>query len=367
MVRFSLSCLLFLAGIVAAATSPDQTCGGSNAYTCPGSQCCSQYSWCGTTDAHCGTGCQSKFGKCTTGSSNSGGGSTSTNGKVSSDGTCGGTVGYTCKGSSFGTCCSQWGYCGNTDAHCLNSCQSKFGDCSSVTNGGKTVSQDGTCGGTGGNTCRGSNFGDCCSQWGYCGSSTDHCSTGCQSSFGTCSSSSSGGGAAASSSAAQPASTGVKTSPDNTCGGSNGYTCPSGSCCSKNGYCNTGSDFCGFGCQSSFSPGTCSTCPGSACGGTVTSNPTCSANDGHCWTLSSKKFQIICGRLASGDYLGYVDATSLGDCISKCAANSACVAASFYQGNSISCSLLSSYQGSAYGNSAGGQQNHAYVRGSSCG
>ncbi|KAK1689653.1 hypothetical protein BDP55DRAFT_691740 [Colletotrichum godetiae] len=219
MVRLSLSCLLFLAGIVAAATSPDQTCGGSNAYTCPGSQCCSQYSWCGTTDAHCGTGCQSKFGKCTTGSSNSGGGSTSTNGRVSSDGTCGGTAGYTCKGSSFGTY-----------AHCLNSCQSKFGDCSSVTNGGKTVSQDGACGGTGGNTCRGSTFGDCCSQWGYCGSSTDHCSTGCQSSFGTCSSSSSGGGAAASSSAAQPASTGAKTSPDNTCGGSNGYTCPSGLC-----------------------------------------------------------------------------------------------------------------------------------------
>lgn len=136
---------------------------------------------------------------------------------------------------------------------------------------------------------------------------------------------------------------------------------------SKNGYCNTGDDFCGFGCQTSFSPGTCSTCPGSACGGTVTSNPTCSANNGYCWTLSSKKFQIICGRLASGDYLGYVDATSLGDCISKCAANSACVAASFYQGSSTSCSLLSSYQGSAYGNSAGGQQNHAYVRGASCG
>ncbi|KAK1843988.1 agglutinin Isolectin 1 [Colletotrichum chrysophilum] len=355
MVNSIVTALFSLVGITAAAVSTDNTCGGTKGLTCPGSLCCSQYNWCGVSDDHCGAGCQSKFGRCTTTSSSST--------KISPDGTCGGINAYTCTGGSFGNCCSQWGYCGNSDDHCLNGCQSKFGDCSSITVGGKSVSQDGTCGGTAGFTCQGSSFGDCCSQWGYCGSSSDHCAAGCQSSFGTCSASSGGG---ATTSAAKPASTGSKTSPDNSCGGSNGYTCPSGTCCSKNGYCGTSSDFCGFGCQTSFSPGTCSACPAPACAGTASSSPTCSTNNNYCLTSSSKKFQIYCGRLASGDYLGYVDATSLGDCISKCAANAACVAASFYQGSSTSCSLLSTYQGPASGNSAGGSQNHAYVRPSGC-
>ncbi|GKT49761.1 uncharacterized protein ColSpa_09942 [Colletotrichum spaethianum] len=136
---------------------------------------------------------------------------------------------------------------------------------------------------------------------------------------------------------------------------------------SRNGYCGTTSDFCGFGCQSSFSPGTCTACPGSACAGTVSSNPTCSANNGFCWTLNSKKFQIVCDRLATGDNLSYVDATSLGDCISKCGSTAGCVAASFYQGASTTCTLLSAYRGSADANSAGGSKNHAYVRSPSCG
>jgi hypothetical protein len=33
-----------------------------------------------------------------------------------------------------------------------------------------------------------------------------------------------------------PNCTVVKISPDNTCGGTNGYTCPTGSCCSQYGY-----------------------------------------------------------------------------------------------------------------------------------
>ncbi|OLN88290.1 Lectin-B [Colletotrichum chlorophyti] len=354
MVMMHVGGLLFLAGIAAAVVSPDNSCGGSNAYTCPGSLCCSQYNWCGVSDAHCGAGCQTRFGTCNLGSS-----------KISPDGTCGGTTGYTCTGSTHGNCCSRWGYCGNTDEHCLNACQSSFGDCSSITVGGKSVSQDGTCGGTAGFTCQGSTYGDCCSQWGYCGKSTDHCGTGCQASFGTCPAT--GGGAAATTSAARPASTGAKTSPDGSCGGSNGYTCAAGKCCSKNGWCDTTSDYCGFGCQAAFSPGTCSPCPGATCAGTVTGNPTCTANNNYCWTVNSKKFQITCGRLASGSFIASVDATSLGDCISKCAANAACVAASFYQGSSTTCSLLGTYQGPANGNSAGGQQNHAYVRSPNCG
>jgi hypothetical protein len=37
---------------------------------------------------------------------------------TSPDGTCGGSTGYKCEGSLFGHCCSQWGYCGDTDEYC---------------------------------------------------------------------------------------------------------------------------------------------------------------------------------------------------------------------------------------------------------
>ncbi|KAL0938384.1 agglutinin Isolectin 1 [Colletotrichum truncatum] len=358
MVKVHFLGLSFLIGIAAAAVSTDNSCGGTKALTCPGSLCCSQYNWCGVSDAHCGAGCQTKFGRCTTTPAGSG--------KITPDGTCGGINKYTCTGGTFGNCCSKWGYCGSTDGHCLNDCQSSFGDCSSITVGGKDVSQDGACGGTNGRTCQGSTFGDCCSKWGYCGSSNDHCGTDCQTSFGKCNGSG-GGGTAATSAAPNPPSTSGKASPDGSCGGTNGYKCPTGQCCSRRGWCGTTSDFCGFGCQSAFSAATCTACPGEKCAGTITGNPICSANNNYCWTLSSKKFQITCGRLATGDYIGYADVKNFGECISKCAANSACVAASFYQGASTTCSLLSSYQGPADGNSAGGSQNHAYVRGPTCG
>ncbi|KAL5117079.1 hypothetical protein ACEQ8H_005038 [Pleosporales sp. CAS-2024a] len=51
------------------------------------------------------------------------------------------------------------------------------------------VSTDGSCGGYGSIVCKGSGFGDCCSQYGWCGSSAEYCSTGCQLEYGTCSSS----------------------------------------------------------------------------------------------------------------------------------------------------------------------------------
>ncbi|KAK4198202.1 hypothetical protein QBC40DRAFT_94861 [Triangularia verruculosa] len=48
-----------------------------------------------------------------------------------------------------------------------------------------TISQDGACGS--GVTCTGSRFGNCCSQFGFCGSSSDYClSEGCQREFGSC-------------------------------------------------------------------------------------------------------------------------------------------------------------------------------------
>ncbi|KAF2019070.1 carbohydrate esterase family 4 protein [Aaosphaeria arxii CBS 175.79] len=122
-------------------------------------------------------------------------------GKVSTDGSCGGTNGFTCKGSSFGNCCSQYGWCGSTVDHCGTGCNPSFGTCGSSSNTpttttatrpptstptNKVISNDGTCGGTGQMTCKDSPFGNCCSQYGWCGSTTDHCGTGCQSAFGTC-------------------------------------------------------------------------------------------------------------------------------------------------------------------------------------
>jgi hypothetical protein len=49
---------------------------------------------------------------------------------------------------------------------------------------GLAVSEDGSCGN--GVTCQGSTFGDCCSQYGFCGSSDAYCAAGCQGEFGTC-------------------------------------------------------------------------------------------------------------------------------------------------------------------------------------
>ncbi|ORY17984.1 hypothetical protein BCR34DRAFT_621631 [Clohesyomyces aquaticus] len=51
--------------------------------------------------------------------------------KVSTDGSCGGTI--TCQGSTFGNCCSQYGYCGSTAAYCGTGCQPGFGTCTGST------------------------------------------------------------------------------------------------------------------------------------------------------------------------------------------------------------------------------------------
>jgi hypothetical protein len=86
--------------------------------------------------------------------------------KTSTTGRCGSTFGLTCQGSSFGSCCSQYNYCGTTSGYCGSGCQSAYGSC----NSGSTVpspvkvSTDGSCGGTTGFNCKGSAYGNCCSQ-----------------------------------------------------------------------------------------------------------------------------------------------------------------------------------------------------------
>ncbi|TDZ61113.1 putative endo-beta-1,4-glucanase D [Colletotrichum trifolii] len=49
--------------------------------------------------------------------------------KVSTDGTCGGSTGFTCEGSEFGPCCSSSGKCGKKIVQCACGCQTAFGLC----------------------------------------------------------------------------------------------------------------------------------------------------------------------------------------------------------------------------------------------
>ncbi|KAK3209831.1 hypothetical protein GRF29_44g732429 [Pseudopithomyces chartarum] len=109
--------------------------------------------------------------------------------KVSTTARCGAEVGLTCRGSNFGECCSSHGYCGSTPAYCQTGCQSGFGKCGTTSSPNKPVakvSKDGRCGGYSGYTCQGSTFGNCCNKNGYCGKTSDYCGTGCDSKFGTC-------------------------------------------------------------------------------------------------------------------------------------------------------------------------------------
>lgn len=242
----------------ASGVSVDGKCGSQSGSTClgfPEGECCSQYGWCGSTAGHCGTGCQSGFGNCGTSNSSqpsspapSPGGASPPAGTppasagVSPDSTCGGATGYTCVGFPEGECCSQYGFCGNTNDHCGTGCNPLFGKCTSsggsppaqsptppaptpstprssstgmppvvpprsspisssrapsptpapapspAPTPGKRVSPDGWCAGSRGYTCSGSRFGNCCSLFGQCGSSMFHCrrAFGCKAGFGAC-------------------------------------------------------------------------------------------------------------------------------------------------------------------------------------
>jgi len=245
-IKYILS-VIALVSTVSAVTSANGECGAGKG-SCPSGTCCSKYGYCGTSSAHCGVGCQAKYGLCsssskkstkktstkkstkktvtkkTTKKSTTPKKSTSTIKKtttvttskssnntslpVSVNGMCGPEHGV-CPGTS---CCSQYGYCGKTDAHCGMGCQSEFGKCndnssltvkktstkkSSAKKTTKTTktttttkkasstvkeSTNGLCGPENG-ACP---SGQCCSQYGYCGSSADHCGAGCQSEFGKC-------------------------------------------------------------------------------------------------------------------------------------------------------------------------------------
>lgn len=93
-------------------------------------------------------------------------------------------------GCASGLCCSQYGYCGTGSAYCGTGCKS--GPCTGTTppptttpppppppppppSTGKTCSS--SCVGPG---CACADSTNCCSQWGYCGTTSDFCGTGCK-------------------------------------------------------------------------------------------------------------------------------------------------------------------------------------------
>lgn len=106
--------------------------------------------------------------------------------EVSTNGDCGSrsTTNATCLGSTFGDCCSTNGYCGGTDVYCGAGCQDAFGTCY---DNASSISSDGRCGQeNNAQICLGSTFGSCCSEQGWCGNNSTYCGTGCQPDFGEC-------------------------------------------------------------------------------------------------------------------------------------------------------------------------------------
>jgi hypothetical protein len=232
------------------AYSADGKCGASNGgllcdpnSTVYKGTCCSQYGWCGNTVDYCGTGCQS-------GCSNAP--SSTSPPAYSTDGKCGASNGgLLCDPNSkvyTGSCCSQYGWCGNTVDHCGTGCQS---GCSNIPPTAPPRA-DGQCGKAfGGATCDPNGpYGGCCSQYGYCGKTDGHClvENGCQSGC-TDVSTTSKRDTPEPTSPSEPVVNPVSTTPvdsnapvtiDGTCGASNGNTIcgdwPKGNCCSMYGF-----------------------------------------------------------------------------------------------------------------------------------
>ncbi|CAO2657437.1 Nn.00g035630.m01.CDS01 [Neocucurbitaria sp. VM-36] len=221
-------------------------------------------------------------------------------GKYSTDGQCGPANGnLLCDPNSTvytGTCCSQYGWCGNTPAHCGTGCQSGCGNDAAPTSAkpaatptkaaGTTPRDDGRCGKDfAGASCDANGpYGGCCSSYGYCGSTDGHClaangcQNGCKDSSPVVSSKADPTPAVSrppsSTTSGEPVlgkpssvtstkATGVPTT-DGTCGAKFGNTVcgdwAQGSCCSMYGYCGNTTAHCGEGCQN----GPCVNAPGQA-------------------------------------------------------------------------------------------------------
>ncbi|ORY18814.1 hypothetical protein BCR34DRAFT_553552 [Clohesyomyces aquaticus] len=165
-----------------------------------------------------------------------------------------------------GKCCSQYGWCDTTPAHCdPATCLKQFSGAGSSCAGkpapttlkpapqpsatafSSTVPNIDVCGhAQGGVSCPGAGLGGyfyrCCSSAGHCGPKNDiqdqglYCGTGCQAGFGKCDTE-----------AKPPAPAGTPgiAQGGETCGPIVNKKCASGLCCSGSNFCGTGVDFCG--------------------------------------------------------------------------------------------------------------------------
>ncbi|KAK9465999.1 hypothetical protein V1512DRAFT_30622 [Lipomyces arxii] len=142
-------------------------------------------------------------------------------------------------------CCSSNGWCGSDWDYCGPGCQSKFGSCTALgPDSPLPTVVDKQCGpklGICGN-------GQCCSAFGWCGTTADYCAYGCQADFGACLPPKNYISATYSSGVATP------TNPSGQCGPGLGV-CAAGQCCSPAGWCGTTADYCDAGCQPEY--GTC--------------------------------------------------------------------------------------------------------------
>jgi len=165
---------------------------------------------------------------------------------------------------NLGECCSKKGYCGDTDAYCSfdKGCQSDYGHCQNEIID-YSSEENGRCGSYNGKGCK---LG-CCSQKGYCGQTNAHCQTGCQYKYGSCFSSytnilidfhdyisSTTTKSTAKKTTTKSSKTTSKTSATDSgrCGPSVNVKCPNGYCCSKYGYCGKTSEYCGTGCLKNY-------------------------------------------------------------------------------------------------------------------
>jgi len=247
--------------------------------SCKEGYCCSKYGWCGKSDAYCDTskGCQSEFGICKSKPIEDENESSDEELPISKDGRCGKGVAL----CGEGYCCSAYGWCGKDDLYCQKEkgCQIKYGECSSsnqivnekekdklIKDNGEAseeelpISKDGRCG-KGIAIC---GDGNCCSSFGWCGNTKDHCKIdrGCQTDFGECYSNKSNENVTKiniknennkSTQNNQNSNNKLPISKDGRCG-KDVAICNEGFCCSMYGWCGKTDKYCKIeeGCQKEF-------------------------------------------------------------------------------------------------------------------
>jgi hypothetical protein len=150
--------LILMSALVGVALAQGE-CSTSN--PCAGGQCCSQFGFCGCSEAYCGQGCIDNCNGCDGRRENAH--------TMLTDGEC--STSNPCQG---GQCCSQFGFCGCSEAYCGQGCIDNCNGCDGRRKNAHTMLSDGECSTS--NPCQG---GQCCSQFGFCGCSDAYCGQGC--------------------------------------------------------------------------------------------------------------------------------------------------------------------------------------------